>query len=755
MSDTLRNPQNGGINPKPVSNYQSILSKNAPSNGQKNIYRNNNNNPVAIPPGTYIPFAERVEQSPYLISLEQKNTKNNKKKTKKKEINSYVSNKDKLFIPKPERVHQGIDIFRNLIEEEKKVVMVDLGIQSDEIEYDEIENEKKFLPQKLGKDEGTQILDGDLFDFDQDVQPLLTVIVGKTLEQSLLELEQEQEIENLRQAKLMYSKKRNDDSKRIKNLEEKEIQKKYNNDAKKEIRKQVRETRKKTQKELISRFVSKVYLRDLVKNSKKDLINRCQFRDYSNSTVKDKTNFIITSGSKKLHTVFTNMNNFIQDNISSKLKNIENTHIKAVEDRHKLLAEIARQKEIIRQREEEARIAAEEAKKERRRLRKIERIKREVKASIIDSGVAKSDAYSEETTEIGNFEKNDEPYIGVYGSFVGIFIATLGIVQKDVYQDESLYNLDNIGEIMRAVFDETQSTVCFHFNEEAHEKILKILKSENNKQNDEDEEQGGEKEEDITDLKNLSDLSTETWNKIRDVLENVEYNNDIFLKNFIKEFSNTSKDKEGNEIGPILKDDYLYKIIIACLIDMCSKSSYTDHYKLLFDKPKEEENEEEKKEEENNEEKEENDKEEKKEEKPVTFIDILNKYEAVCMLEWEKSTNEIINTCEFIRPSKKKNVPAPDLENDFIQVKAYQNNPEVHNVLLYDRVAEFCLRNKVFECALAHFTYVTSIENDSAEQFKSFNEIYDQYIDNSDISKTIQVYHYLPEKEKEPEEEEN
>ena len=154
------------------------------------------------------------------------------------------------------------------------------------------------------------------------------------------------------------------------------------------------------------------------------------------------------------------MNNFIQDNISSKLKNIENTHIKAVEDRHKLLAEIARQKEIIRQREEEARIAAEEAKKERRRLRKIERIKREVKASIIDSGVAKSDAYSEETTEIGNFEKNDEPYIGVYGSFVGIFIATLGIVQKDVYQDESLYNLDNIGEIMRAVFDETQSTVC-------------------------------------------------------------------------------------------------------------------------------------------------------------------------------------------------------------------------------------------------------------------------------------------------------
>ena len=149
---------------------------------------------------------------------------------------------------------------------------------------------------------------------------------------------------------------RNDDIKHIKNLEEKEIQKKYNNDAKKEIRKQMRETRKKTQKELISRFISKTYLRDLVKNSFNDLIHRCQFRDYSNSTVKDKTNFILTKGSKTLNKVFTNMNNFIKDNISSKLKKLENTHTKAVEDRHKLLAEIARQKEILRQREEDARI---------------------------------------------------------------------------------------------------------------------------------------------------------------------------------------------------------------------------------------------------------------------------------------------------------------------------------------------------------------------------------------------------------------
>ena len=750
MSDSTINQQNGGGVQKVNPNYQSILSSNV---AQRNIYRNGLN-PATNNGNSYLSFAERVEQSPYLVSLEQKNNAKKNKKPKKKEINSYISNKDKLFIPKPERVHQGIDIFKNLIEEEKKIVTVDIGIQSDEIEYDENEDETKFLPQKLGKDVGTQILDNDLFDFDRDVQPLLTVVVGKTLEQSLLELEQEEEIENLRAAKLMYSKKKNEDSKRIRNLEDREIQKKYNNDSKKEHRKQIRERRKKTQKELISRTISKVYLRDLLKNSYNDLIHRGQFRDYTSSAVKNKTNEIIMKGSQKLNTAFCNMLNFIKDSLNNKYKNFESIHTKSVDDRHKLLEEIARQKEIIRKREEEARIKAEEEKKERRRLRKIERIKKEIKAAVVDTGVAKSDAYSEETAEIGNDGKNDEPYIGIYGSFIGVFIISLALVQRDCFPDENLYNIDNISEILRMVFDETQSTLSFHFNEEAREKVKKILQS-GNKPNDDENEGDGKEEAALTDLRNLSDLSTDTWNKIGNIVENIEYNNDKYFKYFIQEFSNPIIDKEGNEIQPILKDDSLYKLIIRCLIDMCSKSSYTDHYKLILDKPKEENDTEEKKEEENEEKEEKDENEEKEEKKELTLADLLNKYEAICMMEWEKSTKEIINTCEFIRPSRKKNVPAPDLENDFVQVKAYQNNPEVHNVLLYDRIAEFCLRNKVFECALAHFSFITSIENDSADLFKNFNAAYDEFIDNSQISNTIQVYHYMPEKEKPEEEEEN
>ena len=757
MSDPFLNQYKNGGKTQVVgsSNYQSILSKKGSSIPQSNLFRQpagNGNN--------YLSFAERVEQSPYLVSFEQQVNLKKNKKTKKKEINSYIANKDKLFIPRPERVHQGVDIYKNLIEEEKKIVTADLGIQSDEIDYEE--KEKKFLPQKLGKDIGTQILDGELFNFDRDVQPLLTVVVSKTLEQSLLEIEKEDEIANSREAKLMYLKKINEENKRIKNLEDREIQKKYNSDAKKDQRCQARELRKKTQKELICRVISKTYLKDLLKNSYTDLVHRGQFKNYSTVSVKDKTTKILMTGTQKLISAFNNMRSYLSDKLNNKYKNFETLHKKSVEDRHAFLQEIERQKELKKKREEEEKIRAEEAKKERRRKRKIERIKKEIKAAIIDNGVQKSDAYSEEMVEIGNFNNNEEPYIGIYGSFMGLFVVSLSFVQKDCFQDEILYDVENISEIMRMVFDETQCTVTLHFKEEAANEIKKILNSINiNSKEGEEAEEPDPVDIELIDLKNLSDLSTDTWNKIGDILENIEYNNDIYFKYFIEDFSKTLTDSKGNEIGPIIKDDSMYKLIIRSLIDMCAKASYTDHFKLLFDKEKEEDEEEEKGQKEEEEKKEENEEEEKgkeeekeKEPKKETLADLLNKYEAICMLEWEKSTKEIINNCDYSRPNRKKNVPAPEFENEFIQLKAYQNNPETHNVLLYDRIAEFCLRNKIFECAISHYTYMTSIENDSEELFKNFNAAYDEVIDNSTISNTIQVYHYSPEKEKQNEEEE-
>lgn len=55
-----------------------------------------------------------------------------------------------------------------------------------------------FVPAKSGVDAATQIQAGELFDFDLEVEPILEVLVGKTLEQGLMEVLEEEELAALR-----------------------------------------------------------------------------------------------------------------------------------------------------------------------------------------------------------------------------------------------------------------------------------------------------------------------------------------------------------------------------------------------------------------------------------------------------------------------------------------------------------------------------------------------------------------------------
>ncbi|KER23957.1 hypothetical protein T265_14518, partial [Opisthorchis viverrini] len=55
-----------------------------------------------------------------------------------------------------------------------------------------------FVPAKTGVDVATQIYENDLFDFELEVQPILEVLCGKTIEQALLEVAEEEELADLR-----------------------------------------------------------------------------------------------------------------------------------------------------------------------------------------------------------------------------------------------------------------------------------------------------------------------------------------------------------------------------------------------------------------------------------------------------------------------------------------------------------------------------------------------------------------------------
>jgi len=64
----------------------------------------------------------------------------------------------------------------------------------------------KYVPKKTGIDKITQIEDYDLFDYDREVSPILNVLLTKSVEQALLEVEEETELEQIRKYKSEYDK---------------------------------------------------------------------------------------------------------------------------------------------------------------------------------------------------------------------------------------------------------------------------------------------------------------------------------------------------------------------------------------------------------------------------------------------------------------------------------------------------------------------------------------------------------------------
>lgn len=100
--------------------------------------------------------------------------------------------------PEPVEGRKHIDVQTESYLEElvDRLVEVDVDTQTDA--FVDRPPSPLFIPTKSGVDSETQIYDGELFDFDFEVEPILEVVVGKTLEQSLMEVMEEEELANMR-----------------------------------------------------------------------------------------------------------------------------------------------------------------------------------------------------------------------------------------------------------------------------------------------------------------------------------------------------------------------------------------------------------------------------------------------------------------------------------------------------------------------------------------------------------------------------
>ncbi|KAL8606041.1 Radial spoke head protein 3 [Nucella lapillus] len=121
-----------------------------------------------------------------------------------------------------------------------------------------------FIPAKTGIDMATQILEGDLFDFDVEVKPILEVIVGKTIEQSLLEVMEEEELSNLRQQQRAFEELRNAELVEQQRLEEQERRHREEKERRMKQQREVVRKEKETAEKIAARAFAQSYLADLV-----------------------------------------------------------------------------------------------------------------------------------------------------------------------------------------------------------------------------------------------------------------------------------------------------------------------------------------------------------------------------------------------------------------------------------------------------------------------------------------------------------
>lgn len=112
-----------------------------------------------------------------------------------KEKRRPVKKKKSIYDYKPKEAgDNALDLAPHLVEQVAPIAVSSVDTQT--AQFEARPPSPEFVPMKTGIDMTTQLSD-EVFDFDIEVGPLLQVIVGKTMEQALLEVEGEAELRAL------------------------------------------------------------------------------------------------------------------------------------------------------------------------------------------------------------------------------------------------------------------------------------------------------------------------------------------------------------------------------------------------------------------------------------------------------------------------------------------------------------------------------------------------------------------------------
>ncbi|ETV91860.1 hypothetical protein H310_13680 [Aphanomyces invadans] len=198
-------------------------------------------------------------------------------KKKAQEVDPVHSNRPPTPPPMDGRQHMDIQTDNYLEELTDKVPEADVETQTEAF-MDQLPV-PLFVPQKTGVDATTQIELGDLFDFDLEVAPILEVLVGKTLEVSVMEVLEEDEVQELRTRQEIFEQARNAELAEVQRLEAEAKRKQDEKTRRLEEEKARVVAQADLQEKLAARSFAKHYLADLHTSVFSSLVTTGHFQD--------------------------------------------------------------------------------------------------------------------------------------------------------------------------------------------------------------------------------------------------------------------------------------------------------------------------------------------------------------------------------------------------------------------------------------------------------------------------------------------
>ena len=287
------------------------------------------------------------------------------------------------------------------------------------------------MPKIAGVTKKTLTEDNELFLFEDEVEPILSVLCGKTLEVARMEVLQEEELAEMKRQQDSFANMRKNEEAEIKKMEDAEKKRLEAYEAKKSLERSRREAKKIAHKKVVSRVLGKRFNSNLKVCALTFLRDVGMFRNTFEQDVLDADvmPWLIMETQRRVEEMGSH-NSYPNTLINNFVSTKSDLHTNKVKE----YAEMIAQRRADEKKAVEDKIAAKKQRKEERAAKKkaeeIAKLREEIKEKFVDKAAPVDEILKQEITEVDGWSQDGKAVVTALGGFLGQFMIVLNTVAK-------------------------------------------------------------------------------------------------------------------------------------------------------------------------------------------------------------------------------------------------------------------------------------------------------------------------------------